>query len=133
MNTHVNFETAKLLKEKGFNEKCSHYYVLDFQNFKATGILKKAGTPDDNPNSNLLYFVTREGQPHLVNAPTIDEVKWWFYKTHDIWISVYQYKDHAADVNDDHVFRTSHTKLREFNSPEEAYETAIKHCLTKLI
>lgn len=34
MNTHVDFKIAKLLKDKEFDGKCSHYYIDDFQNFK---------------------------------------------------------------------------------------------------
>lgn len=114
MNTHVTFETAKLLKEKEFDIPTIYY----FDSFGDKG----SATNGTNWN---------QSEELLTSAPTIAQVVMWLYEKHGIWISVYQYKDHAADVNDDYVFRTSHTKLREFNSPEEAYEAAIFKILNK--
>ena len=61
-----------------------------------------------------------------LSAPTIADVVMWIYNTHRIWISPYQYRDHAADANDEFVFRTHQTGMQEFKSPIEAYEAAIK-------
>lgn len=84
----VSFETAKLAKEKGFDEPCSHYYVLDFQNFKADGVLHKTGLPNDYDSNNILQFVKRTNQPHLSGAPTQSLLQRWLREEHEIFIEV---------------------------------------------
>ena len=106
MNTPVSFETAKLLKEKGFNKRSEPYRY-----------------------SNTGELTLLEG----LDAPTIAEVVMGLYEKYGIWISVYQYKDHAADVNDDYMFRSNYTKIREYKTPKEAYEAAIEYTLKHLI
>lgn len=132
MNTPVSFPLAKLLKEKGFDEKCSHYYINDFQKFKHDGKLYKTSLPNDWDNDNILQFVKRTKQPHLCNAPTISDVVMWLYKEHKIWISV------DPDNDTDTWFYTiSHNKSEvvfgNYSGPIEAYEGAIEHVLTHLI
>ena len=157
MNTHIDFKIAKLLKEKGFDEKCSHYYIDDFQNFKSDGILHKCGLPDNNKNENILQFVKRKNQPHLCNAPTISQVVMWLYEKHGIWISV----DRVIIGSDEWEYcysisylpkefenakrRSTHLMTKEsfketpgsyvgaWDTPTEAYSEAIEYCLTKLI
>jgi len=135
MNTPVSFELAKLLKEKGFDEKCSHYYINDFQNFKHDGKLYKTSLPNDWDNENIFQYVKRTNQPHLCNAPTIAEVVMWLYEKHGVWISVF---------NDDVNFfwmgiilktkeRLRDGNAREFYSPTEAYSAAIEYTLKNLI
>jgi len=85
---YVTFEQAKWLKEIGFNEKCSHYYIDNFQNFKHDGVLYKCGLPDKNENKNLFQFVTRKNQPHLCNAPEQWQVVEWLRVNHGIWVEV---------------------------------------------
>jgi hypothetical protein len=118
MNTPVSFPVAKLLKEKGFDIPT-----------------KLCVTDDDGKalpfdSGNKLHINNKH--PYY-SAPIIADVVMWLYETYGIWISVYEYKDHAADVNDSYVFRTSHTKLKEFNSPTEAYEAVILYCLNNLV
>jgi hypothetical protein len=117
MNTTIDFSTAKLLKEKGFDNESAHYY-----NEKGE-MLFDVDYPSLHPTKPNVYY----------DNPTIAEVVMWLYEKHGIWINVYEYKDHAADVNDSYVFRTSHTKLKEFNSPTEAYQEAIEYTLKHLI
>ena len=62
MNTHVNFELAKLLKEKNFNKRSGLYNY-----------------------NNIGELTLLEG----LNAPTITEVVMWLYEKHGIWIEVY--------------------------------------------
>jgi hypothetical protein len=137
MNTPVNFELAKLLKEKGFDEKCSHYYINDFQNFKHDGKLHKTGLPQDLDNENIFQYVKRTKQPHLCNAPTIAEVVMWLYEKHGIWICV----DKAAGFDwwkfNIRILKDVGYVFGEFgsdyNSPTEAYEAAIEYTLKNLI
>jgi len=127
MNTPVNFELAKLLKEKGFDEDCNFYYSESFEieSFEYYHIDRKysdyTGYPDD-----VLYF-----------APTIAEVVMWLYEKHGIWIYPRQSSARLGfrcfiqrlrilgetDIQNDEVYE----------SPTEAYEAAILYTLNNLI
>lgn len=48
--TIVSFSVTKLLKEVVFYCPCTHFYVLDFNNFKSTGIVRSHFTPDHGEN-----------------------------------------------------------------------------------
>lgn len=129
LNKRVDFSTAKLLKEKGFDEKCSHYYINDFQNFKHDGKLYKTSLPNDWDNENIFQYVKRTNQFHLCNAPTIAEAVMWLYKKHGLWISVWEftYKDGLK------VFKNNIIIYAEYNHPTEAYEAAISYTLKNLV
>lgn len=138
MQTPVTFPIAKLLKEKGFNENCSDYYTST-RGLNSNGwgdiIYKQgfgSGSPDRMLKFNYSDFNKYQKETYFL-CPTIAEVVMWLYEKHGIWVSVYEYKDHAADVNDKFVFRTSYTKLKEFNSPTEAYEAVIEYVLKDLV
>ena len=144
MNTHVNFETAKLLKEKGFNEWCKSYYRKNLLNSaEPVGTIKIIHSRWKN--DIVLGYEFIEHHYEFYAAPTIAEVVMWIYKKHGIWISVYTMDKWLPNGNDrEQLFDYSIKQMKlglidipkkpeEFNSPEEAYEAAIKHCLTKLI
>jgi hypothetical protein len=115
MNIPVNFELAKLLKEKGFDKKVRMHYESNGNRFF-----------DNIPcNFNNVELIC--------SAPTIAEVVMWLYEKHGIWVSVlpteditmfsYKIKSKFGLLNNS----------QNFNSPTEAYEAAIEYCLTKLI
>lgn len=119
MNTPVSFELAKLLKEKGFvcNES-NNFWMNGFSYSKK----------DYNP-------ITYRDKD---NVPTIAEVVMWLYEKYGIWIWVRPYKDHAADNNEPYyaqmnVWKMGVTVSKEFKSPTEAYQEAIKYTLTNLL
>lgn len=125
---YVSFETARLLKEKGFNEKVICYY-------------------DDGGSLNLNKFVEfqccNEGYGSSVfAAPTQSMVMKWLREVHNICITIYPdktkgYEAVLYDTKDNveiilqsfgifgaHIFEDSY---------EEACEAAIKYCLDNLI
>lgn len=107
MNKPVSFPLARLLKDKNI-------HILSAKSMYASnGELTDAVYDFDN----------------WCFAPTISDVVMWLYEKHKIWISVYEYKDHAADSNDLFVFRSSVTGLKEFKTPTEAYSAAIEFVL----
>ena len=126
MDTRINFEIAKLLKEKGFNIPQLYFYIDGDISWKV----------DNTRCRNQI-----EGE---YAAPTISEVVMWLYEKHGIWIVVNPHKGknnlgeffmefdpEVWSFTNECVFHN--TELLYFNSPTEAYEAAIKYCLTNLI
>lgn len=113
---YVNFETAKLLKEKGFNISCRFAYTKKGNEF----------------NTNVCCDV-----PVYAYKPTLQMAMKWLREVHNIHIEIrynrysnkYHYKiiygptELDAYVSKPHVLRTY----------EEAAEESIKHCLEMLV
>lgn len=116
MNTHVKFELAKLLKEKGFDEITSYNYseVYGF-------------------TQNMNSLKHSDGNNRFVSAPTISEVVMWLHKKHNLWINVYQYKDHTTNTNNSFVFKSNVTGNKKYKSPTKAYDVAINYVVKNLI
>lgn len=115
MNNPVNFELAKLLKEKK-------------QNIFTTN-LKYAS------NGKLCREIYDFDE--WCFAPTIAEVVMWLYEKHGIWIVVIpKRKDKGLfwgghiDTGKDEFMKSYGSN---FNSPAEAYEAAIEYALKTLI
>lgn len=119
MNTHVDFEIAKLLKEKGFDMPVRYNYDL-------TGELHNVGLQNHNEHSLK------------ISAPTIAEVVVWLYDKHNIWIVVSYEVD--IETNKTEWFWISIRdgeeiayQYKAFKSPTEAYEAGIEYTLNNLI
>ena len=129
MNTPVSFELAQLLKEKKFNEPCLSYWKdlnLEGHRFKDWNNETIGDSPMHKRNAG--YY----------SAPTIAQVVMWLYKKYGIWIEV------NLPLYDDFKFtiiecNTIAGKLlnkisdESYDSPTEAYETAIEYTLNNLI
>ena len=129
---YISFETAKLLKEKGFNWECECYYF--FNN-------------EVQFEESLAHWDWNNGYTYRYSAPTIQMAMKWLreaYKIHinlDIhwlhfantlgWMYIItkivengvEYVDAKGDEDDKHFYSTY----------EEAAEAAIKYCLENLI
>lgn len=140
---YVSFEAAKLLKEKGFDEKCHAFYRKTLLNNK---IIDKAelhiSTHLSLTNSNLQDKLYKEIVYGV--APTLQmAMKWlreekhfyiqvmldsWAYGSHSGYYVVIQKTDSEFEImladKLDKVF---------YDEPEEAYEAAIKYILENLI
>ena len=128
MNTPVSLPIAKLLKEKGFDIKTEKVYgqillnTFKLVNFNFTEMDEESGF------QNAPYFL----------APTIDEVKWWLYEKHKIWITVdWSFSEKKPSTKVKWHFGISNVGNREkcieliieliwYNSPTEAYEAGIE-------
>lgn len=126
----VSFETAKLLKEKGFNEKVICYY-------------------DDGGSLNLNKFVEfqccNQGYgSNIFAAPTLQMAMKWLREVHNIMVSPYAlslgYYFEIFDLANRDL--TGCKPLYKVGIPnkeavsstyEQACEEAIKYCLEKLI
>lgn len=125
LNKPVDFSTAKLLKEKGFDKPTPKYFRYDG---------KECENKPINWNEDVGFF----------SRPTIVDVIMWLYEKHGIWIIA-----PTHDNNDNYFcyeinFKPSHFLLKvvknkwspkeiRFNSPTEAYEAAIEYTLNNLI
>lgn len=131
MNTHLDFETAKLLKGKGFDKIMKYHYPnFDTQN-------QEICLP-----TNWNNFTDMSGNSNYCSVPTIAEVVMWLYEKHGIWICVgqpwenertFQSKVITNTIIEEGFNSTDVTIIGLYNSPTEAYIEAINYCLTKLI
>lgn len=136
---YVSFETAKLLKEKGFDEPTGFVYsengeLLKLSDFGVRYLLNSEC--DDYPHWQFPF----EGVASIVSAPTIQMTMKWLRETKDIQIEIsivgtdtwksptkwmYGFRCQTKDVID--------RRNADFSSYEEACETAIRYCLENLI
>ena len=139
MNKEVNFEIAKLLQEKGFDEPCSHAYkevespvLYIHRDKKYNNSFKKEWQDSVRKNSHMDNAVIKR-----YSAPTISEVVMWLYEKHGIWIYIMQSTARLG-------FRCFIQRLKilgevdiqndeKYSSPTEAYEAAILYTLNNLI
>lgn len=126
MNKPVNFEIAKLLKEKGFDLYCVWSYWNKELTSRTPGYALEDGTTSQENYWDFDRYY----------APTIAEVVMWVYEKHGIWISVLQMLNNGEKV-------TWYASYYEqgvgedieiyYNSPTDAYEATIEYTLNKLI
>ncbi len=118
---YVSFETAKLLKEKGFDEPCHHYYK----------------------NNDLMFSPSLSGrnslQTNTYSAPTLQMTMRWLMKEKGIAIvpiisSVLDNEKFLWDIEIT-VAKTNETYHQGwvYESYERACEAAIKYSLKNLI
>jgi hypothetical protein len=74
---YVSFETAKLLKEKGFDEECSCFYdnIVDY------------GTPGLEVDGRL-YYENSALDDEEYAAPTLQMAMKWLREVHNIFICI---------------------------------------------
>lgn len=113
----VSFETAKLLKEKGFDINCYTHYSSDGQIVYYNYL-----TPSDG-----------------INMPTLQMAMKWLMRMHNIFITITMYLKEGITLfhyellepYDNHIdVLYSEDSLKTY---EQACETAIKYCIENLI
>lgn len=126
--SYVSFETAKLLKERGFSEECSRngYYVV---NKYSTGV-------HWNP---MIYNVGDTTFEYSINnvipKPTQQMAMRWLREEHSLDIITF----HEKLPNDCYWCRIEtypHTEFEQepvHKTYEQACEAAIKYCLINLV
>lgn len=137
---YVSFKTAKLLKEKGFDEKCtSVYHDGELQLVSSLGIFCGEGYGEQ-----ILTYTNSECEwsPIMISAPTLQmAMKWLREEKRCIiviipkWFTSYGCTKYAYSIwADDNLEIDGETnKDTEYNTYEKACEAAIKYCLEKLI
>lgn len=123
---YVSFETAKLLKEKGFDEGCRAFYVKS----KECGIELFHAKEPYNYNNNV--------HP-CTSAPTLQMVMKWLREVHNLFIGINtvigsdKNWGYEVFIQKQEVPIPSKIQWDWFNTYEEACEAAIKYCLENLI
>ena len=139
---YVSFETAKLMKEKGFDAEChSHYYPvhypdgsIQYHKYNRTAIKKNKTWYD-------IYSLKNLPKDHYL-APTLQMAMKWLREVHNRHISIEhsyvlnRYKFYITKYNPNNISDLNNTLYSAdyyFSSYEEACEAAIKYCLENLI
>ena len=116
---YVSFETARLLKEKGFNWRCHTYFITDNE-------VAAISTRRDF-NSVGVY----------ISAPTLQMVMKWLRVEHNLFIEpYYTVSGFRSSVTDTNTGNTVYTQADEdvyYDSPEASCESIIQYCLENLI
>ena len=123
---YVSFETAKLLKEKGFDSEVLNYFNAD----------TKLSTMRTARNWNRVEV--------FHSAPTLQMAMKWLRETHNInpvpyalslgWaFDVFDLSDRDITGCEKLYSMDLPSKSEVYNTYEEACEAAIKYCLEKLI
>ena len=124
---YVSFETAKLLKEKGFDWDCFQYWHEDDNEL----VHSQSMHPIQNI-SNPCFFGPA--------APTLQMVMKWLRKVHHL--EIYPFHEALQESNNWWFRIERHDKScsldeyeseLEYNEYEDACEAAIKYCLKNLI
>ena len=129
---YVSFETAKLLKEKGFGEKCRTYYKV-FPESRIAAIYHSSenrGVSEDDPNEIL--------------CPTLQMAMKWLREVHKLFIQIRIIPHTTITIEQKYYLFTIHKDRRTlafrkdfpiecYFTYEEACEAAIKYCLENLI
>jgi hypothetical protein len=120
---YVSFETAKLLKEKRFNEWCNSYFISD--------------------NEIALISNRRDFNNHGVylSAPTQQMTMKWLREVHNIFIVIEPHMyDYINEKNSSYVASLwqgdnyyENIISKDCPTYEETVEAAIKYCLENLI
>lgn len=133
---YVSFETAKLLKEKGFDAECDYLYV-DGQLVRAQGCAC-------NWNSGETLFTDYKNE---CSAPTLQMAMKWLREKHNLHIEIRITNHSMSDMinlvkyywvianTETGRWRDESTiyTVKAFDKSEEACEDAIKHCLKNLV
>ena len=138
---YVSFEVAKLLKEKGFDEKCiSVYHDGKLQLVSSLGIFCGEGYGEQ-----VLTYTNSECEwsPIMISAPTLQMAMKWLREKHNLFIFIstwlrhkdgtVQYYYEIRNLNDKDFETIAESTIIEFDSPEKTCEAAIKYSLQNLI
>ena len=122
---YVSFETAKLLKEKGFDEECVYFYDWDEED-EIYRICSNGGSCN-----NKEY-------PTYYSRPTLQMAMKWLREVHNIALNIgwgeiledkFQWWCIILNQKDGSILRES----EYYSTYEQACEAAIEYCLEHLI
>jgi hypothetical protein len=140
---YVSFETAKLLKEKRFNEKCRYVYMPSGLQVAAEYFMEGESFVDDDDIELVAKYnewITYTQGDYAYLCPTLQMARKWLKGRFnvDIVVCVVDYNTLNMEhcyyffkvYKDRRITDTLPTKL--YRSHEEAEEAAIRYCLENL-
>lgn len=129
---YVSFETAKLLKEKGFDEPCNAYW---FHMINAKPIF--------NDNMPRQVYNNKSDTIEIIGCPTLQLAMKWLREVYGLHISLEPCYDYDSmhvvflafvqNVADLHEFMDGRKNVASYPNAEKSCELAIKYCLENLI
>jgi len=146
MNTPVDFELSKLLKEKGFDELCLYHYSLGLEkdNYKQLQChIDYSQVYDIGPVIPIIdnYFPLKKknSEHYTPSAPTITDIVMWLLDKHEIWIDV-SIDQFSKPKNIQWMYSivflkntTYSNSTKSYNSTQESYKSAIEFTLKKFL
>jgi len=137
---YVNLEIAKLLKEKGFDEKCSKFWLYNKNDTNevclvSCGLLGDTNLELNNSQIDTLLNDNKNGY----SAPTHQMAMKWLREVHSLHIAVIVTYQHTPRKHEAHIMKLENVddfilhQNMDFDSYEEACEAAIKYCLENLM
>lgn len=126
---YVSLNTAKLLKEKGFDERVKSYFTDD----GLEGYMFGTGQKSNSELEECFY-----------SRPTLQMVMKWLREVHNLFIQVTIVPHTTVTMEQKYYLFSVHKNRRNlvnrndhphdcYSTYEEAAEAAIKYCLEKLI
>ena len=123
---YCDFETAKLLKEKGFNEACWSWYHNG-----------------NNTHTGTSRYCNSELEKYDFSKATLAHVMKWLREVHGLHISLEPCYDYDSmhviylafvqNVTNVHEFMDGRKNVASYPNAEKSCELAIKYCLENLI
>jgi hypothetical protein len=138
--TYVTFDQAKLLKEKGFDESCKHYYDLNFK--ELTFHVEDSWKNSEIKNGYPKDIFEKLGKHPMISSPEQWKVIEWLRVNYGIWVEVNhcgtfnEFAFKICKLNKKNV-KTEPHHISDFSkgwsSPQEAYSAAFDYILKELI
>jgi hypothetical protein len=123
---YCDFETAQLLKEKGFDVPClAHWFIGTNKHF----VISTTPQNWNEVKTDLSWL----------SCPTLQMAMKWLREVHELYIEVSlscDREDKNAKIFDASIFNLQnqrYKKLGNIQGYEQACEVAIRYCLEKLI
>ena len=120
----ISFETAKLAKDKGFNEDTE----LFFNSFYPKGTY--------NINGFTNYDEVTDKRDNFTSLPTQSLLQKWLREKHNQHIYLFPldngkwgFENNSISINLDHIFINYMYEGKEYNSYEEALEVGLQEAL----
>lgn len=98
----VNFQVAKLAKEKGFNELCFYYY--DKSGTLKDPYIENGSSTDCEFSVELSDFLEHHNYKHYkhISAPFQSQLQKWLRGTHNIQIKIIPTWDDESEYTENH-------------------------------
>lgn len=128
---YVSFETADLMRMKGFPQK------RDNSGYYATEMVYGITEQDDGTHHLCHQYPACYHFDDHICAPTLQIAIKWLRKKYNIFICVlFLEESNGYGYTIENIIEKKYiatSKNSSYNEPEDACEEAIKHCLTKII